>query len=210
LKVTLTFDNGPWPGVTEQVLDTLAARDLRSTFFVVGNQLRKFRPLAERAIAEGHWIGNHTMTHSIPFGDGADPAEEIETTQELIGDLAHAARWFRPFGRGGVLDERLLSDEAVTRLQAGGYSCVLWNSVPRDWEDPVEWMARALMDVEANDWTVVVLHDLPTGAMDHLPRFLEELEALGAEVVQDLPDACVPIRNGEITGDLAGLVKSPS
>ena len=41
MKVTLTFDNGPWPGVTEHVLDTLAARNVRSTFFVVGNQLQR-------------------------------------------------------------------------------------------------------------------------------------------------------------------------
>jgi peptidoglycan/xylan/chitin deacetylase (PgdA/CDA1 family) len=210
LRVTLTFDNGPWPGVTEQVLETLAARDLHATFFVVGNQLRRARPLAERAVAEGHWIGNHTMTHTVPLGDGADPVVEIAATQALIGDLTHSARWFRPFGRGGVLDDRLLSDEALAHLQQGGYSCVLWNSVPRDWEDPDAWIDRALADVESNDWTVIVMHDLPTGAMDRLPRLLDELDARGAEIVQEFPDACVPIRNGRLVGDLSHLVKSPS
>ncbi|MEY2447635.1 MAG: peptidoglycan-N-acetylglucosamine deacetylase [Acidimicrobiaceae bacterium] len=208
MKVTLTFDNGPWPGVTEKVLDTLAARDLRATFFVVGNELRKSRVLAERAASEGHWIGNHTMTHSVPLGDGADPVEEIDATQDLIGDLAHRARWFRPFGRGGVLDDRLLSADAVAHLQHGGYSCVLWNSVPRDWEDPDAWIDRALADVESRAWTVVVMHDLPTGAMDRLPRFLDELDARGARIVQDFPDACVPIRNGEVVGDLTHLVRT--
>jgi peptidoglycan/xylan/chitin deacetylase (PgdA/CDA1 family) len=210
LKVTLTFDNGPWPGVTEQVLDTLRARDVRSTFFVVGNQLRKARSLAERAVDEGHWVGNHTMTHSVPLGDGADPIEEIDATQELIGELAHDARWFRPFGRGGVLDDRLLSADAVELLQNGAYSCVLWNSVPRDWEDPEAWIDRALADVESNDWTVIVLHDLPTGAMDNLPRLLDELDARGAELVQDFPDTCVPIRDGQVVGDLTPLTKSHS
>ena len=212
MKVTLTFDNGPWPGVTETVLDTLAAHDLRSTFFTVGQQLerRGGRDLAARAAAEGHWIGNHTMTHSVPFGDGGDPVAEVEPTQELIGDLAHPSRWFRPFGRGGVLDDRLLSPAAVTHLEQGGYSCVLWNSVPRDWEDADAWIDRALADVEAQDWTVVVLHDLPTGAMDRLPQFLDELDRRGAEIVQDFPDDCVPIRNGQVVGDLTPLVKSPS
>jgi peptidoglycan/xylan/chitin deacetylase (PgdA/CDA1 family) len=208
VKVTLTFDNGPWPGVTEHVLETLRARDVRATFFVVGNQLRTARPLAERAVAEGHWVGNHTMTHSVPLGDGADPVAEIDATQELIGDLSHAARWFRPFGRGGVLDERLLSADAVELLQQGGYSCVLWNSVPRDWEDPDGWIERALADVDSNDWTVIVLHDLPTGAMDRLPRLLDELDARGAEIVQDFPDACVPIRDGQVVGDLTPFLKS--
>jgi peptidoglycan/xylan/chitin deacetylase (PgdA/CDA1 family) len=207
MRVKLTCDNGPWPGVTDAVLDVLADRDVKTTFFVVGRQLRKARELSERAASEGHWIGNHTMTHSVPLGDGADPAEEIDATQQLIGDLTHASRWFRPFGRGGVLDERLLSTSAVSHLQDGGYSCVLWNSVPRDWEDPDAWIDRCLADVDANDWTVVVLHDLPTGAMDRLPKLLDALDARGAELVQDFPDAVVPIRNGRLVGDLAGLVR---
>ena len=208
MKVTLTFDNGPWPGVTEHVLDTLAERDVRSTFFVVGQQLRKARALAERAAADGHWIGNHTMTHSVPLGDGADPVDEIDATQALIGSLAHPSRWFRPFGRGGVLDERLLSPTAVEHLQRNDYSCVLWNSVPRDWEDPDAWIDRCLADVERNDWTVVVLHDLPTGAMDRLPQFLDLLRVGGAEIVQEFPDAVVPIRDGMLVGSLDGLVTS--
>ena len=206
MKVTLTFDNGPWPGVTENVLDVLAARDVRATFFVVGRELRKARGLAERAAAEGHWIGNHTMTHSVPLGDGANPVEEIDATQTLIGDLAHPSRWFRPFGRGGVLDDRLLSPSSVDHLQRNGYSCVLWNSVPRDWEDPDAWIARCLADVDANDWTVVVLHDLPTGAMDRLPTLFDALDIRGAEIVQEFPDTVVPIRNGQRVGDLEGLV----
>ena len=206
MKVTLTFDNGPWPGVTEKVLDTLREHELRSTFFVVGEQLRRARSLTERAADEGHWIGNHTMTHSVPLGDGADPVAEIDATQELIGSLSHPARWFRPFGRGGVLDQHLFSATSVEHLERGGYSCVLWNSVPRDWEDPDAWIDAALRDVDANDWTVVVLHDLPTGAMDRLPRFLDLLEGRGAEIVQDFPESAVPIRDGRVVGDLGGLV----
>ena len=150
------------------------------------------------------------MTHSVPLGDGADPVQEIDATQELIGDLAHASRWFRPFGRGGVLDERLVERRCRRPSAEGGYSCVLWNSVPRDWEDPDAWIDRALADVESNDWTVVVMHDLPTGAMDRLPRLLDELDARGAEIVQDFPDACVPIRNGQLVAELTHLTKSHS
>lgn len=205
MKVTLTFDNGPWPGVTESVLDELAARDVRTTFFVVGEQLQRARHLAERAVAEGHWIGNHTMTHTATFGDGADPHDEIEAAQSIIGELAHEQRWFRPYGRGGVLDERLLSADAIAHLAKNRYSCVLWNSVPRDWEDPDAWIQRCLDDVRAHEWTVVVLHDLPTGAMSRLPQLFDALESIGADVVQDFPDDCVPIRGGEIVGDVSRL-----
>ena len=66
MPVTLTFDNGPAPGTTESVLDVLAERGIAATFFVVGTMLEApgARALAERAAAEGHWIGNHSMTHA--------------------------------------------------------------------------------------------------------------------------------------------------
>ena len=72
---------------------------------------------------------------------------------------------------------------------------VLWNSVPRDWEDPDGWPARALADIERLDWTLVVLHDVPTGAMRALPRFLDALAERQVTVVSELPPACVPIRS---------------
>jgi peptidoglycan/xylan/chitin deacetylase (PgdA/CDA1 family) len=57
--LTLTFDNGPEPDITGAVLDTLARHGLKSTFFVLGHKLAQpeRRRLAERAHAEGHWIG---------------------------------------------------------------------------------------------------------------------------------------------------------
>ena len=66
-EVTLTFDNGPDPDTTPEVLAALAERDLRATFFVVGEKLAAAREPAERAHAEGHWIGNHTWTHRAPI-----------------------------------------------------------------------------------------------------------------------------------------------
>src|SRR5690606_788251 len=74
-RLTLTFDNGPTPGVTEGVLDELGRRGIKATFFVVGSDLLREgrRELVARAAAEGHWHGNHTMTHSIRFGDSDDP-----------------------------------------------------------------------------------------------------------------------------------------
>src|ERR1700749_3431208 len=104
--LTLSFDNGPTPDITPRVLDVLARRGIASTFFVIGEKLLANRALAERAHAEGHWIGNHTFTHSLPFGlmtpDAA--SSEFDRTQEAIGSLAHLHRYFRPYGQGGNLD----------------------------------------------------------------------------------------------------------
>jgi peptidoglycan-N-acetylglucosamine deacetylase len=209
-RVTLTFDNGPTPGTTERVLDALRERDLRATFFVVGRDLERpgARPLAERAVREGNWLGNHTLTHSMQFGDSRDPdfgSREILDAQALIDGLAHPDRLFRPYGGGGVISRRMLTPGAVRTLQEGGYTCVLWNCVPRDWEQPDAWMRAALTVIECQPWSVVVLHDQDTGAMRHLPEFLDELVARGVEVRQDFPDDCVPIRRGEVVGPIEHL-----
>ncbi len=201
--LTLTFDNGPDPVVTPRVLDILGARGLKTTFFVIGKKLAdpERRALAVRAHGEGHWIGNHTFTHSIPLGEQPDrdaATNEIGRTQAAIGDLAHPQRWFRPFGGGGNLDARLLKPSVVDHLVRNAHSCVLWNAIPRDWDDPNGWTERALDQCSQQPWTLLVLHDLPTGAMDHLERFLDRAEANGARFRQDFPPQCVPIRNGEI------------
>lgn len=203
VKVTLSFDNGPEPEVTDRVLDVLRARRLRATFFVIGKKLTDpaRRARAQRAWAEGHWIGNHSLTHSTPLGERADrsgAAEEIGRAQELIGTLAHPHRLFRPFGGAGRLGRGLLNREAVDYLCAGGFTCVLWNCVPHDWEDTNGWVERALEQCRLQDWSLVVLHDLPTGAMVHLGRFIERLDEDGAEIVQDFPSSCIPILRGRL------------
>jgi peptidoglycan/xylan/chitin deacetylase (PgdA/CDA1 family) len=210
-KLTLSFDNGPEPEVTPAVLETLQRRGVKATFFVLGHKLHdpERRALAERARDEGHWIGNHTFSHATPLGERGEPDApllEIGRTQEALGGLAHADRFFRPNGGGGNLDRRLLSRRAVDYLLEGGYSCVLWNSIPRDWADPEGWVARALAQCEAQDWTLTVLHDLPTGAMRRLDDFLDRLEERGVELRQDFPPDCVPIRRGQVAAPLDAYV----
>ena len=212
-RVTLSFDNGPFEDVTPGVLDTLAARGLGASFFVCGRDVRdpRRRALVERAREAGHRIGNHTLTHTVELGATADPdapRREIGDAQEILGTLAAPERWFRPYGAGGVLGRRLLSRDSVRYLCDGGYSCVLWNSVPRDWEDPDGWPERALADVERLDWTLIVLHDVPTGAMRALPRFLDALDERQVTIVSELPPACVPIRCGRLVLPIDGLVAS--
>jgi peptidoglycan/xylan/chitin deacetylase (PgdA/CDA1 family) len=202
-ELTLTFDNGPEPEVTPGVLDLLARENIRSTFFVLGDKIADpaGRRLAERAHAEGHWIGNHSMHHKVPLGEAADPAaaaaEEIDGTQALLGNLVHAERLFRPFGRGGAIGTHLLSRAALSRLTEGGYTMVLWNSIPRDWAEPDAWVETALAQCRAQAWTLMVLHDLPTGAMRHLERFINLAREAGAHLRQDYPPECVPIVRGK-------------
>lgn len=214
-RVTLTFDNGPTPEVTPRVLDVLASRGLSGWFCVVGDRVAApgGAELVQRALEEGHRIVNHSMTHKTPLGD--DPSAAHAQREVVDADLLLSTEvgqwgtpWFRPFGRGGLLGPHVFSEAALEVFRARGYSVVLWNSVPRDWEDTTGWVETALADIARQDHTVVVLHDVPTGAMDHLERFLDELDARDVEVTLDLADDCVPMRDGVAQYDLAGLTAS--
>jgi len=199
--VTLTFDNGPDEGVTPAVLDILAREQIAATFFVLGDKLedRRNRALCERAVGEGHWVGNHTYSHATPLGNLDEPGvaeAEIGRTQALIGELAGKEKLFRPFGGGGVVGTHLLSEAALHYLTANRFTCVLWNVVPRDWEETETWPERAMAMMAHTAWSLVVIHDVPSGAMLHLPRFIDKVRAAGGTFRQDFPPECVPLRSG--------------
>jgi peptidoglycan/xylan/chitin deacetylase (PgdA/CDA1 family) len=210
-RVTLTFDNGPTLGITDHVLNVLAKHGVKSTFFACGKNLgtRAEVTLIERAHDEGHWIGNHSFTHSFSLGDSTDPAapaDEIGRTQELLARVAAGDRLFRPPGGGGNLDRHLLSPAAVRYLKDGKYTLVLWNNVPRDWADPDGWETTCRRTMALQPWSVVVLHDTHTGAMAGLERAVSRMLDDGLDIVQDFPPDCVPMRRGLVTAPLDHLV----
>ena len=202
--LTLSFDNGPTPEVTPHVLDVLCRHRVKSTFFVIGQKVAQQKALAERAHAEGHWIGNHTWSHSVPFGLMTPDAaiSEFDRTQQAIGSLLHRHRFFRPYGQGGNLDNRLLSRAVLEYLARETATIVLWSALPRDWNDPDGWVERALAQIAAQPWSLMVLHDLPTGAMRHLDRFLGLVADRGGRVRQDFPPDCLPMIDGRLTQPL--------
>jgi len=210
--VALSFDNGPDPAVTPIVLDVLARRGVKASFFVLGKCLAspERMKLAQRAAAEGHRIGNHSYTHRIPLGD--DPAadavdSEIAKTEQLLGALAGNPKLFRPFGRGGKIGPHLLSRAAVAHLVANRYTCVLWNCVPEDWIDQDAWVERALRDASTRPHTLVVMHDILPRAMSHLDRFIGALEDAGHHLTPEFPVECVPIERGQIVRDISDFVR---
>ena len=177
--VTLTFDNGPCPRTTPGVLRQVSERNLSAYFCLVGSQLRKGEEqidIARESLTLGHTLVNHSSTHGIALGDeplqshaGREIADNHQRMGDKLGDWG--APWFRPFGRGGQLGHHLLSESAVAHLESLGYSVLIWNSVPRDWEDVGGWVYTALQQSSSHRHTVVVLHDLATGAMNHLGAF---------------------------------------
>ena len=216
-KVTLSFDNGPWPGITDHVLRVLDTFAVRSTFFLVGDRLRDpaARDLARAAHDAGHWIGNHSMTHGKPLGERSEPdvvEREIGDMNALLGDLASPDRLFRPNGRGRV-GPHLLSRRAADYLETTKSTIVLWTSVPKDKGVPADaWVEDAKRAVLADDRSLLVLHDrpsgheIPAGSMAYLERFLAWTRDSGIEIVQEFPDACVPMRRGAVLRSMKDLI----
>lgn len=207
--VTLTFDNGPTPGVTEPVLDLLATHSVKATFFAIGRNLatKEGAALGRRIVGEGHQLGGHTWSHSVQFGvaDNGVIEEELDRMRSAVDAAGGDGLLFRPYGAGGAIDDRLMNAFGATTLCSLGYTCVLWNVVPGDWRDPTGWVDPALADIDRHPWSVVVLHDVVDAALPRLDEFFTTIALRTPTWSQDFPDECTPIRNGSATSSFATL-----
>jgi peptidoglycan-N-acetylglucosamine deacetylase len=207
--VTLTFDNGPTPGVTEPVLGLLAAHSVRATFFAIGRNLatREGAALGRRIVSEGHQLGGHTWSHSVQFGAADDKVidEELARTRSAVEAAGGDGLLFRPYGAGGVIDDRLMNTYGAMTLCTLGYTCVLWNVLPGDWRDPIGWVDHAVSDIDRQPWSVVVLHDVVGAALPRLDEFLTTIERRAPAWSREFPDECTPIRDGSATSSFATL-----
>ena len=172
--VTLTFDNGPTPGITEPVLELLAEHRVPATFFAIGRNLASpdGQALGRRIVADGHRLGGHTWSHAMQFGGADDRAvvQELSNTRAVVEEVGGDGLLFRPYGAGGVIDDRLMSSFGAASLSSSGYTCVLWNVVPGDWKDQDGWVELALSEIDRLPWSVVVLHDVADAALDSARR----------------------------------------
>ncbi len=172
--VALTFDDGPWPGQTDRILDILAEHDVRAGFFMIGYLAERYPELAMRVAEEGHVIGNHTQSHKILSRESRESVREqiVEGNRALKATTGVTPEWFRP--PGGALSPKVLEEAQRENLKL-----VMWNVDPRDWRRPgVQPMLEDLLS-HIRPGSVVLLHD---GGGDRrqtvqmLPLLIEELK----------------------------------
>ena len=189
MQVALTIDaehpsrpDGEAAG--ERILEVVADADVRATFFLQGRWASAYPAQAERIVAAGHLVGNHSHHHApmnalTDDGIRADVRKAEETIRALAG--VDPKPWFRcPFG-AGAHDPRVLA-----RLTELGYRNVGWNVNPYDWDDGrggYDIVSSVLGEAESLEEAVVLLHSWPHATAEALPEIVAGLRAAGAEFV---------------------------
>lgn len=187
--VAITYDDGPHPDRTARLLDILAERNIRATFFVVGNNALSHPHILRRMINEGHEIGNHTMTH--PYLTNLTDAQVITEVAGCRDAIVAAATvppaLIRP--PYGAVNKRLRN----LLMTEFGYPTVLWDIDPRDWDSTVtdEQVIATVINGVANWFSpplpskgpIILLHDIHERTIQVTPTILDTLLAQGYSFV---------------------------
>ncbi len=188
--VALTFDDGPDPAFTPQVLDILARYDVPATFFAVGAQMLRHPDIVRRMVAEGHEIGSHTYSHvNISTMSPEMLRLDLNATQRVFESITgrHMAMFRAPYAVDA--NPRTPSEIApLATVGALGYVTVNMNIDPLDW-----WLPSAgriakdtIEGIESGLGNVVLLHDGGGDrqhTVDALPEIIETLQARGYSFV---------------------------
>lgn len=170
--IAITFDDGPHHSNTPRLLEMLRQRNIKATWFVVGEMAREHPELIRRILADGHEIGNHTMTHPLNITRLSDEKlnEEVGGAARLLEEIAgYRSRLFRP--PGGNTNPQI-KQELYDRY---GYSTILWSVDPNDWKRPgVSVVAHRLIS-GAHNGAILLCHDIHAPTIDAMPETLDTL-----------------------------------
>ena len=182
--IALTFDDGPHPEFTPQILDILEEYNVKATFFVLGQHGEMYPDILKRQINEGHEIGNHTYTHiNIKKTPAEKIKEEFYRTQEVIHSSTEIKpKVFRP--PYGIYDNTV-----VNIANKNNCSIVLWSphQDSKDWSHPdVEKIIdTTISKVENGD--IILFHDYvyydTNNTIEALEYIIPELKNRGYEFV---------------------------
>ncbi|WP_051569301.1 polysaccharide deacetylase family protein [Alkaliphilus transvaalensis] len=154
--IALTFDDGPHPRFTPEILDILYEYNAKATFFVLGKHVKLYPEVLQRLIDEGHEVGNHTFTHiDVTKSSYGKISKELDDTDNIIYSVIGVKpNIFRPpFG--------FLNNNTLHIVKERGHRIVLWtaNQDPRDWNSPTADSIANHIIRNVGNGNIILLHD---------------------------------------------------
>lgn len=177
----ITFDDGPHATNTPALLDILAARNIRATFYLVGERVPVYPEIVRRMINEGHEVGNHSYTHTnLTTLSDEDVIWELASCRDAIVAAATVApaTMRPPYGARTPEQETLWLTEF-------GYPTVMWDVDPQDWDDTNVSDQQVIDNIltETDHGEIILCHDLKNRTIPLMPTVLDGLLADGFSFV---------------------------
>jgi len=187
-QVALTFDDGPDPKWTPQVLDILKAYNVKAAFFLVGANAEEYPALVRRIVDEGHEIGNHTYYHpNLALCWPEHIRLELNATQLLLETITgRSTTLFRPPYAADTSPSKITELIPLQFAQDLGYLVVLENIDPQDWARPGADIILQRVKQQRRDGSIILLHDAGGDrqqTVEALPRILDYLKTRGDSIV---------------------------
>jgi peptidoglycan-N-acetylglucosamine deacetylase len=177
--IAMTFDDGPSPETTPRLLDILKQRNIKATFFMIGQNAERNPEIVKRILADGHEIGNHSWTHP-PLAKLPDDrvTEEITKTQNAIKNAAgYTPKLLRPpYGSITARQKEWIESQF-------GLSVILWSVDPFDWKRPGASVIQQRILAGARPGAIILSHDIHKQTVDSMPTTLDALAAKGYKFV---------------------------
>lgn len=178
--VALTFDDGPLPHFTSQVLDILNKYQVQATFFCIGNRVERYPEILSAIHKQGHVIGNHTYSHGKFFDlqSASKMGTELKCTDDVIMKaVGLKPRFFRP--PYGVTNPNL-----AKAVRKGGYVTMGWSvrSFDTITKDEEKLFNRITQNLKGGD--VILMHDFCESTINILPKLITHINNIGLKVVR--------------------------
>jgi peptidoglycan-N-acetylglucosamine deacetylase len=177
--IAMTFDDGPNPETTPRLLDILKQRNIKATFFLIGQNAERNPEIVKRILAEGHEIGNHSWTHP-PLAKLSDDrvTEEITKTQNAIKTASgYTPDLLRPpYGSITPRQKEWIENQF-------GLNVILWSVDPFDWKRPGVSVIQQRILAGAKPGAIILSHDIHKQTVDSMPATLDALAAKGYKFV---------------------------
>ncbi|NES82293.1 MAG: polysaccharide deacetylase family protein [Moorea sp. SIO2B7] len=177
--IALTFDDGPHPNYTPELLSILDRYQIKASFFWLGACVARNPTLAREVYRRGHWLGLHGYYHnSFPFLSENNLKQSLEKTQEAIfsscGLQPDKIRDVRP-------PNGIFTPQTLKLLKQWNYRTVMWSVVPEDWENPGITVVRQRVLKQVKNGALIVLHDGNYGGKDVAQITADLIERLLAQ-----------------------------